>query len=170
MLAHMCKADITKVVFEDASRLARGLLVQECAYEKLTTLGLQLISATSPHQFLSDTISARMLRQILGAVCEFERSTMVQRLKHAREQKQKTTRARTLHGKPKVTGKKSRLEGSDGAHIKTALRRWVGKPILALGDTAKAQKALSACGIKTNTGKDMSNAQVGTWLRALRAK
>ena len=71
-----------------------------------------------------------------------------------------TTARRTLHGTPKVTGKKSRLEGPDGR----VLLQWSSKPKLETGDLTKALRALTKKGIRTETGDDVSHSQVLSWL------
>lgn len=106
MLLYMSKHSITHIVFEDAGRFARDLIVSEIAYRWLQGLGITLISAANPEQFLDDSPTARMIRQVLGCVMEFQKSAIVKQLAHAREEKSKTTSERTLRGTPKVVGKK----------------------------------------------------------------
>ena len=156
MLDYMTKKDLDTIIFEDSTWLARDF--------KLNT-------AASPNQFRFTEESAlgRMVRQILGAVAELDRSAMVQRLKLARDDKLKTTRAKTLKGLPTVAGKKSRLEGAEGKTIKLILRKWVVKPDLERGDLQNAVRALTAKGIRTMHGQSMSVGQVTSWVKSLRA-
>jgi hypothetical protein len=110
----------------------------------------------------------RIVRHVVGAVSEFQRAEVVERLRNAREGKKMTTTRRTLCGKPKVTGKTSRLEGPGGRVIKTTLLKWSSKPTLETGDLTKALRALTKKGIRTETGADVSHSQVLSWIQALR--
>jgi len=52
--------------------------------------GIDLIAADSPSAFLDDTPTARLIRQVLGAVSEFEKAMLVAKLRGARERKRRT--------------------------------------------------------------------------------
>jgi DNA invertase Pin-like site-specific DNA recombinase len=75
---------------------------------------LTLISAKHPEQFRDSGITANLIRQILGAVAEFDRSQLVERLKQGRVRKAKVTSKCTLSNKPRTCGVKSRLDRKDG--------------------------------------------------------
>ena len=49
--------------------------------------GFTLIAVDDPDAFTADTPTARMVRQILGAVAEFEKANLVAKLKGARDRK-----------------------------------------------------------------------------------
>jgi DNA invertase Pin-like site-specific DNA recombinase len=85
------------------SRFARDLMVQEVGFAKLQALGIKLVAADNPHSFLDDTPTSKLIRQILGAVSEFDKAMVVAKLKGARERK------RVITGK-KVEGRKSHAE------------------------------------------------------------
>ena len=76
---------------ETASRFARDLMVQEVGFAKLQALGIKLVAADSPHSFLDDTPTSKLIRQILGAVSEFDKAMVVAKLKVARERKRVIT-------------------------------------------------------------------------------
>jgi DNA invertase Pin-like site-specific DNA recombinase len=46
-----------------------------------------LIAASSPMHFIEDTPTARLVRQVLGAIAEFEKTTLVAKLAAARRRK-----------------------------------------------------------------------------------
>jgi hypothetical protein len=48
---------------------------------------VQLIPATAPDFFLEDTPTAVLVRQVLGAIAQFEKSSLVAKLKAARDRK-----------------------------------------------------------------------------------
>jgi DNA invertase Pin-like site-specific DNA recombinase len=78
--------------------------------------GIELIAVDSPDSFVSDTPTAIMVRQILGAVSQFEKAAIVAKLKGARDRK------RLVHGK--CEGRKSHSENSPETVARAkALRR-----------------------------------------------
>ena len=76
---------MTTILCENASRFARDVIVQELGYRELKKLNLQLIPVDAPDYFTGDSPSLNMIRQILGAVSEFEKSNLVSKLRGARE-------------------------------------------------------------------------------------
>jgi DNA invertase Pin-like site-specific DNA recombinase len=70
---------------ETANRFARDLIVQETGHALLKAQGFALIAADDPDAFTVDTPTARMVRQILGAVAEFEKANLVAKLRGARD-------------------------------------------------------------------------------------
>ena len=61
------------------------------------------MAADSPQSFLDDTPTSKLIRQILGAVSEFDKAMVVAKLKGARDRK------RAITGE-KVEGRKSHAE------------------------------------------------------------
>jgi DNA invertase Pin-like site-specific DNA recombinase len=97
------EANGTKIiVVETANRFARDLMVQEVGFAMLRERGIDLIAADSPSSFLDDTPTARLIRQVLGAVAEFEKAMIVAKPKGARDRKRRTG--------VKVEGRKSIAE------------------------------------------------------------
>jgi DNA invertase Pin-like site-specific DNA recombinase len=60
-------------------------LVQEVGFAMLRDLGITLIAADSPTSFLDDGPTSKLIRQILGAVAEFDKAMTVAKLKGARD-------------------------------------------------------------------------------------
>ena len=92
------------IVVETANRFARDLMVQEVGFAMLRARGIDLIAADSPTSFLDDTPTARLIRQVLGAVSEFEKAMLVAKLRGARDRKRRTGM--------KVEGRKSIAEAN----------------------------------------------------------
>lgn len=90
------------IIVETANRFARDLMVQEVGFAMLKARGIDLIAADSPTSFLDDTPTARLIRQVLGAISEFEKAMLVAKLKGARDRKRRTG--------VKVEGRKSIAE------------------------------------------------------------
>src|SRR4051812_1860471 len=93
---------VRTILVETANRFARDLMVQEVGYAMLKERGIELIAADSPHSFIEDTPTARLIRQVLGAVAEFDKAMTVAKLRGARDRKRATG--------VKVEGRKSHAE------------------------------------------------------------
>ena len=91
LLAYISGNGARTILVENASRFARDLTVQLTGHSKLQGLGYELIPADAPTYFTDDTPTAQMVRSILGAVSEFEKSSLVAKLKAARVRKKKRT-------------------------------------------------------------------------------
>jgi DNA invertase Pin-like site-specific DNA recombinase len=102
--ANGCKT----IIVETANRFARDLMVQEVGYARLQERSIELIAADSPGSFQEDGPTARLVRQVLGAVAEFDKAMTVAKLRGARERMRKTGKVRTLDGKRgKCEGRKA---------------------------------------------------------------
>ena len=102
MMEKLLANGVRTIVVETASRFARDIVVQEVGYRMLKERGITLIAADKPDAFLDDTPTAKMVRQILGVVAEFEKSMLVSKLKGARDRKRATG--------VKVEGRKAHAE------------------------------------------------------------
>jgi DNA invertase Pin-like site-specific DNA recombinase len=87
MLARIAGNGVRTIIVEAASRFARDLIVQETGCRFLCDAGITLIAADSPDSFLDDTPTAVLIRQVLGAVSQFEKAALVAKLKGARQRK-----------------------------------------------------------------------------------
>jgi DNA invertase Pin-like site-specific DNA recombinase len=85
MLTAIAGNGVRTVLVETANRFARDLIVQETGYRFLQAQGIELVAVDSPMMFLDDTPTAALIRQILGAVAQFEKAALVSRLAAARK-------------------------------------------------------------------------------------
>jgi DNA invertase Pin-like site-specific DNA recombinase len=85
MLEAIAANGVRLILVETASRFARDIIVQETGWRLLQGLGIELVAVDSPSTFLDDTPTAKLIRQILGVVSEFEKANLVAKLKAARE-------------------------------------------------------------------------------------
>ena len=76
---------IGAVLVESPDRFARDLTVQLVGHDKLKAMGVELVPVNAPTFFTDDTPTAVMVRQILGAVSQFQKAELVAKLKAARE-------------------------------------------------------------------------------------
>ena len=119
------------IIVETANRFARDLMVQEVGFAMLRDLGITLIAADSPSSFLDDGPTSKLIRQILGAVSEFDKAMTVAKLKGARD------RVRRQSGK--CEGRKSYAEREGGAELVELARQLHTNPY---GRKAQAQGLL----------------------------
>lgn len=85
MLHRMAAGAVSTVIVESPDRFARDLLVQLTGFDYLKKLGISLIPASCPDFFTTDTPTATLIRSVLGAVAEFEKTSLVAKLAAARE-------------------------------------------------------------------------------------
>lgn len=75
------------VIVERADRLARDLMVQEVIVGQFVKIGARILTADGVDLTNSDDPTRRLIRQVLGAVAEFEKNVIVLKLRAARERK-----------------------------------------------------------------------------------
>jgi DNA invertase Pin-like site-specific DNA recombinase len=78
------------VVIEKLDRLARDLMVQETILADMRKRGFTLISAHEP-DLCSDEPTRKLMRQIMGAIAEYDKSMIVAKLRAARQRKKART-------------------------------------------------------------------------------
>jgi DNA invertase Pin-like site-specific DNA recombinase len=109
LLARIAGNGVRTVIVENAQRFARDLMVQEVGHAMLRSLGITLIAADSPSSFLDDGPTPTLIRQVLGAVAQFDKAMTVAKLKGARD------RVRRLKGK--CEGRKGYAEREGGSQL-----------------------------------------------------
>jgi DNA invertase Pin-like site-specific DNA recombinase len=85
MLAALLANGARTILVESPDRFARDLMVQLAGHDMLNARGITLIAASAPSHFTEDTPTAVLVRQVLGAVAQFEKTTMVARLAAAKK-------------------------------------------------------------------------------------
>jgi len=75
----------------EAGSDARDLAVQLTGHALLRARGIELVPADAPTYFTDPSPTAEMVRQILGAVSQFEKADLVAKLKHGRDAKRAAT-------------------------------------------------------------------------------
>jgi DNA invertase Pin-like site-specific DNA recombinase len=84
---------VRTVIVATADRLARDLMVQEVIVGKFRAVGVTVLTADGVDLTTGDGDATRtLIRQILGAVAQFEKTMLVQKLRAARERKRGTGR------------------------------------------------------------------------------
>jgi len=158
MLERLLSNGVRTILVETASRFARDLIVQETGHEMLKARGIDLIAVDSPDAFVADTPTARLIRQVLGAVSEFEKAMLVEKLKGARERKRRET------GK-KVGGRKNYAELEGGAEMVALAKKLHRYPVngkrRSLNEVAEA---LAGAGYVSSAGSRFTRAAVARML------
>ena len=75
------------IIVESPDRFARDLAVQLAGHDMLKGLGISIIPASAPDFFTEDTPTAVLVRQVLGAIAQFEKASSVAKLAAARKRK-----------------------------------------------------------------------------------
>jgi DNA invertase Pin-like site-specific DNA recombinase len=91
MLDRIASNGIRCIIVESPDRFARDLTVKLTGHDFLKSLGIALIPATAPDFFTEDTPTAVLVRQVLGAIAQFEKTSLVAKLKAARDRKRLAT-------------------------------------------------------------------------------
>ncbi len=116
MLERLMSNGARTIVVESPDRFARDLMVQLAGHDMLKAKGVTLIAASAPTFFMEDTPTAVLVRQVLGAVAQFEKATTVAKLAAARKRK------RIANGK--CEGRKSLSETNpEAVALAKSLRR-----------------------------------------------
>jgi len=90
---------IKTIIIERLDRLSRDLMVQEGIIKDLQKHGIGLISALEGPDLLSTDPTRKFIRQVLGAVAEFDKSMLVEKLKVARQRKAKSNESGKCEGR-----------------------------------------------------------------------
>jgi DNA invertase Pin-like site-specific DNA recombinase len=154
MLAALLANGARTIIVESPDRFARDLMVQLAGHDMLKAQGVSLIAASAPAHFVEDTPTAVLVRQVLGAVAQFEKTTTVAKLAAARRRKRLAT------GK-KVEGRKSRAEARpDIVALAKALNRKRKRPLSLRAISAK----LAAQGVLNERGRPFAAKSIASML------
>jgi DNA invertase Pin-like site-specific DNA recombinase len=103
MLEKLLSNGARTIIVESPDRFARDLMVQLAGHDMLKAKGITLIAASAPTHFVEETPTAVLVRQVLGAIAQFDKTSLVAKLAGARRRKHLAT------GR-KVEGRKSHAE------------------------------------------------------------
>jgi DNA invertase Pin-like site-specific DNA recombinase len=158
LLARIAGNGVRTIIVETANRFARDLMVQEVGFAMLRDLGVTLIAADSPSSFLDDGPTSNLIRQILGAVSEFDKAMIVAKLKGARD--------RVRQAKGKCEGRKTYAEREGGHELIAMARQLRGNPNGRPQSLRKIAADLAERGNVTPSGRPYSASAVASLLGA----
>jgi DNA invertase Pin-like site-specific DNA recombinase len=87
MLDRIAGNGVRAILVESPDRFTRDLAVQLTGHDYLRSLGVELVPTSAPDFFTTDTPTAVLVRQVLGAISQFEKASLVAKLRAARERK-----------------------------------------------------------------------------------
>jgi DNA invertase Pin-like site-specific DNA recombinase len=148
--------DVRTVLVENASRFARDLTVQLVGHDMLRGLGIELIPVDAPAYFTDETPTAVMVRQILGAVIQFQKSALVQQLRAARERKRAAT--------GKCGGRKSHSEAHPATVALARSLRWINKRMRQKRSLRDVAATLAERGHVSSSGKPFGPSAIRSML------
>lgn len=139
LLLAIDNGEVRMVLIERLDRLARDLMVQETILGDLRKRGITVVSVTEP-DLCSDDPSRKLMRQIFGAIAEYDKAMIVLKLRGARQ---------------RVKARTGRCEGAKAFGTSDAHRPTIER-ILSLRETGMAvdtiAETLNAEGLKSKTG------------------
>jgi DNA invertase Pin-like site-specific DNA recombinase len=109
LLDHCADHGIGLVLVENAGRFARALAVQLAGHQLLRQRGIELVPTDAQSYFTDPSPTAELVRQILGAVAQFEKAALVAKLRHARD-RIRAERGRCEGRKPVAPGNHFRCQ------------------------------------------------------------
>src|ERR1700722_1830975 len=148
MMRYMLGNGARTILVENASRFARDLLVQLTGHEYLKRRGMELIPVDAPSHFTDDTPTARMVREILGAVAAFEKNSLVGRLRKARDRKRRET-GRCEGNPPFGIIPIAHVKAAKALHTKGMSLRMVSEQLSKKGCLSRSNKPYSASAIRS---------------------
>ena len=157
LLAYMQSNGARTILIENASRFARDLIVGITGHSMLKNLGFDLVPVDAPSHYIDDTPTAKMVRQILGAVSEFEKAQLVTKLKGARMRKKAATGQ-------KVEGRKSYQETAPELVLEAKRLRRKNPATGKRRSLETVAQELFEAGYMTSTGKPFAAAQISRLL------
>lgn len=90
MLVALLSNGVKTILIEKLDRLARDLMVQEAIIKDLKKQGFTLISVAEPDLCIDDP-GRKLMRQIMGAIAEYDKTMIVAKLMAARNRKKALT-------------------------------------------------------------------------------
>jgi DNA invertase Pin-like site-specific DNA recombinase len=91
MLRRVASNGAKTIIVESPDRFARDLIVQLTGHDMLKAQGIALVPTTAPDFFTEDTPTAVLVRQVLGAIAQFDKASTVAKLAAARKRQREAT-------------------------------------------------------------------------------
>jgi DNA invertase Pin-like site-specific DNA recombinase len=157
MLQRLASNGAKTIIVESPDRFARDLAVQLAGHDMLRELGIAIIPASAPDFFTEDTPTAILVRQVLGAIAQFEKASAVAKLAAAR--KRKREREGRCEGRKPLS-----VTRPEVVALARKLRR--RKPKGGQLSLREVSKHLAAQGFVNERGKPYAAKSVASMLRA----
>jgi len=159
MLTYMREhPEVRTVLVENASRFARDLAVQITGHDLLKSMGIDLVPVDAPGYFTEETPTATLVRNVLGAVSQFQKDALVQQLRAARERK------RAVYGK--CGGRRSHAEAHPETVKLAKALLWVNKRMRKKRSLRDIAAELAKAGHVSSSGKPYGASAIRSMLTA----
>lgn len=152
LLTYVQEEGVQTILVENATRFARDLTVQLAGHDLLKREGIHLIPVDAPSHFTDDTPTAVLVRQVLGAISQFDKAQIVAKLKAARDRKS-AQKGRRIEGRkgygethPELVSLAKRL--NHGNRKKRLSLRAISAALAEQGYTTALGKPFSAQQVK----------------------
>jgi DNA invertase Pin-like site-specific DNA recombinase len=153
MLSRIEGNGVRLVLVEDASRLARSVLVSELAIVIMAQRGVKIVTAGGEDLTDTDDPARVMMRQVAAAFAQYEKARLVAKLKGARDRKSAAAGRR-------IEGRRG-YDDTNPALVREAKRLARKSPKSGRARSLREIAAeLAAAGHVTSTGKPFSAGQV----------
>ena len=139
LLEALAADDVQIVLIEKLDRLARDLMVQETIIGDLRKRGFGFISVTEPDLLENDPTRV-LMRQIFGAIAEYEKAMIVAKLRGARE------RMKSKHGRCEGRKPYGTFIGEQATIERMKALRKEGMSFEAIAATLNQEELLSRSG------------------------
>ena len=171
MLQRIAGNGVRTIIVETANRFARDLMVQEVGFAKLQELGIELVAADSPNAFQDDGPTSKLIRQVLGAVAEFDKAMTVAKLRGARERKRREEgkcEGRKSHAEahPEVVLEAKRLRRASPLNGKRRSFRRISQELAAMGHVSSRGTPFSASAVQSMVEGERPRATTTGYIRA----
>jgi DNA invertase Pin-like site-specific DNA recombinase len=150
MLSHIEGNGVCLVVVEDASRLARSVLVSELAIVVMAQRGVRIVTASGEDLTATDDPARVMMRQVAAAFAQYEKARLVAKLKGARDRKS-AERGKRIEGRrgydvtrPDIVKEAKRLARRSPKTGRARSLREIAAQLATRGFTTEAGKEFSA--------------------------
>lgn len=157
MLELLAEIDVDCVLLEKQDRLSRDLVAGELILGEFKKRGIKVIEVESGSDLTDcDTPTSKLIRQIIGSISEFDKSSIVAKLAEARRNKKRENNGQKLEGR-KHYGEVDQREKDVVAEIRRLCRKPRKSPARSF---ALIAGELNNQGHKTRMGKTWTAVQV----------
>jgi DNA invertase Pin-like site-specific DNA recombinase len=154
MLLRIEDDGVRLVLVEDASRLARSVLVSELAILVMAQRGVKIITASGEDLTATDDPARVMMRQVAAAFAQYEKARLVAKLKGARDRRSAALGKR-IEGRrgyddtnPALVREAKRLARKSPKTGKTRSLREIARMLAELGQITVRGRPLSASQVR----------------------
>jgi DNA invertase Pin-like site-specific DNA recombinase len=154
MLAAIKANGVRTILVESPDRFARDLMVQLAGHDLLKAQGIALVPVSAPDFFTEETPTAVLVRQVLGAIAQFNKAMTVAQLAGARKRVRDRTgkcegRKSYKEARPEMVAEAKRLYRRNPKSGERRSLRDISARLAASGYVTPSGKAFSASAVRS---------------------